>query len=60
MVYKIVIDTPDEEIDSAIFKVYLDIKKKKYIKKQPLPKDLTLLDCECQTKIKYSVNKWGN
>ena len=47
----------DENFDSALFKVYLDVKKKTYITKQPLPTSLTKLDCECKTDIKYSVNK---
>lgn len=57
MIYKITIDSPNEEIDTAIFKVYLDVKKKKYIKKQPIPETLTGLDCDCDSKIKYCINK---
>lgn len=45
-----------ERIDSALFKVYLDIKKKLYIKNQPLPTTLTKLDCDCDDDTKYSVN----
>lgn len=56
MKWKIEIDT-NENFDSALFKVYLDIKKKTYITKQPLPSSLTKLDCECKSDIKYSVNK---
>lgn len=56
MRYNIVIET-DEPIDASIYKVYLDMKKKLYIKNEPIPTSLTKLDCECKTNIKYSVNK---
>lgn len=56
MKWKIEIDT-DKNLDSALFKVYLDIKKKIYITKQPLPTYLSKLDCDCDDDIKYSVNK---
>ena len=56
MKWKIEIDT-NENIDSALFKVYLDVKKKTYITKQELPVTLTKLDCNCKSDIKYCVNK---
>ena len=55
MRYNITIET-GEPFDSALFKVYLDIKKKTYITKQEIPKKLEKLDCECKTEIKYCVN----
>lgn len=60
MIYNIVIHSDKEELDSAIFKVYLDIKKKKYIKKQLIPVTLTELDCDCDSKIKYCVKSEGD
>ncbi len=54
MKWKIEIDT-NENFDSALFKVYLDIKKKTYITKKPLPTNFEKLDCECKTDIKYRV-----
>ena len=56
MKWKIEIDT-NEKFETALFKVYLDIKKKTYITKQPLPASLTKLDCDCNDDIRYSVNK---
>lgn len=59
MKWKIQIETEhDDMLDSVFFKVYSDIKKKKYITKQPIPKSLTELDCECKEKIKYCVNEY--
>lgn len=55
MKYSIMIET-DQPLDASIFKVYLDIKKKLYITKKPIPKSLEKLDCECKDIIKYSVN----
>ena len=55
MRYNITIET-DQPLDASIFKVYLDIKKKLYITKKPVPKTLENLDCECKDNIKYSVN----
>lgn len=55
MRYTVTIDT-DEVLESSIFKVYLDIKKKTYITKKPIPKTLEKLDCECKSNIKYCVN----
>jgi len=60
MIYNVVIHSDKEDIDSAIFKVYLDIKKKKYIKNQPIPINLTKLDCECDSEIKYCVKSEGD
>ena len=58
MKWKIQIEAEhDDMLDSVFFKVYSDIKKKKYITKQPIPKTLTELDCECKEKIKYCVNE---
>ena len=56
MRYNITIET-DEKLDSSLFKVYLDIKKKLYVSKKPIPESLEKLDCECKSNIKYSVNK---
>lgn len=55
MRYNITIET-NEPLDSSMFKVYLDIKKRIYITKKPIPKSLEKLDCECKDEIKYSVN----
>lgn len=55
MRYTITIET-NENLESSIFKVYLDIKKKAYITKKPLPKTLEKLDCDCKSDIKYCVN----
>lgn len=53
--YKIEIDS-DKTLESAVFEVYLDIKKKLYVSKKPLPQsELTKVDCECDSKTKYRV-----
>lgn len=57
MKWTIEIQSEREDIDSAIFRVYLDIKKKKYITKQPYPSVMSELDCDCKEKIKYCVKK---
>lgn len=55
MKYKIEIDS-DKTLESALFEVYLDIKKKLYVSKKPLPQsELTKVDCECDSKTKYRV-----
>lgn len=56
MRYNITIET-DEALDSSLFKVYLDVKKRSYITKKPIPKTLEKLDCDCKSNIKYCVNK---
>ena len=47
----------NQNLDSVLFKVYLDIKKKLYVTKKALPTTLSKLDCDCHDDIKYSVNK---
>ncbi len=59
MKWRIEIDSDDvKTLDSAIFKVYLDIKKKTYITKQPIPSSFTELDCDCKEKVKYRVSEY--
>jgi hypothetical protein len=57
MTWTLKIEADNDNLDSVLLKVYSDIKKKKYITKQPFPRVLTELDCECKDKVKYCVSE---
>ena len=54
MKYTVVIET-DKELDSSMFEVYRDIKKRLRLTKKELPRELSKLDCECESNTKYCV-----
>lgn len=54
MKYTVVIET-DKDLDTSMFEVYRDIKKRLRLTKKDIPKSLSELDCDCISSTKYYV-----
>lgn len=54
MKYTVTVET-DKDIDTSMFEVYRDIKKRLRLTKKDLPHELSKLDCDCVSNTKYCV-----
>lgn len=54
MRYNIEIET-SKDIDSVIFEIYRDIKRRKFVTKKEIPTEMEKVDCECETDTKYRI-----
>ncbi len=54
MKYTIVVET-DKDMDTSLFEVYRDLKKRLRRTRKGLPRQLSKLDCDCVSNTKYYV-----